>query len=330
MSEYLSNEPMQLNSLGHLFRGIAIGLAEVVPGVSGGTIAFITNIYERLLNVIANISPKLIHDYRSGGIRAIWVKLDGPFISTLILGMAFGIIIGVFGLTWLLENYPPVVWAFFFGLIISSSIFIFRKITHWNPVNILSLAIGVISAYWISTSIPIQTEPSFIYLFFSGAIAISALILPGISGSFILLLLGMYTIVIPGVKELLVDPISGPWLTIIPFAVGCAVGIVSIARLLSWTFKNYQNQTLAILTGFMLGSLVKLWPWRNIVQWINKEDNSIMSETPAVDMDTWEPLVEKNVLPAQYIGEPYFVAAIIACIAGIALLIFMETGRRNR
>lgn len=302
-----------------------MGLAEVVPGVSGGTIAFITGIYERLLNVINQIRPSLWYTYRKEGIKGLWKVLDGWFLLWLMTGMGTGVIAGVFGLTWILDNYPQLLWSFFLGLILASSIFIGRQIKKWGWLKWILLIVGIQIAYQISVSVPVQAEPNVVYLIISGMIAISALILPGISGSFMLLVLGMYTVVIPALKDLIQDPIGGPWMIIVPFALGCSLGIVSIARLLSWTFKSYHDHTLAILTGFMIGSLHKIWPWRNVEFWINKRDNTITSDLINQDfLDDWVPLVEKNVLPGAYNGEPMIIGATILFLVGVLLLVFME------
>ena len=301
-----------------------MGLAEVVPGVSGGTIAFITGIYERLIGVVNKLRPGLIKTLRNQGLSGVSKELDGFFLVWLLAGMATGVISGVFSLTWVLDNYPQLLWSFFFGLIISSSYFIGKQIKRWDIIRGLFMFIGILIAYQIAISIPVQSSPTFFYLLFCGAIAISALILPGISGSFILLILGMYTVVIPAIKELIKDPINGPWLIVIPFGIGCVIGLISVARLLSWTFKKYHDQTLALLTGFMIGSLQKLWPWRNVSLWINKRDNLTTATIPTSDLDHWVPLSETNVLPVDYAGDPMLIPVIVCFIAGIAILIFME------
>lgn len=307
------------------WRGMAMGLAEVIPGVSGGTIAFITGIYERLLGVIAKIRITLIKEFRANGWRGIWKTLDGNFVVSLMVGMVTGIVIGVFALTWILDNYPQLLWAFFSGLIIASSFYIGSKIKRWNWVRVALLIVGIQVAYQLSVAVPVQADPSFFYLLFCGAVAISALILPGISGSFILLILGMYTVVIPSLKELLKDPVGGPYMIIVPFAIGCVIGLFSIARLLTWTFKRYHDQTLALLTGFIAGSLHKIWPWRNVVEWVNKETNVRVAEMPTGD-GKWVPLIEENVFPGNYNGEPMIPLVIICFISGVIILFFMERG----
>jgi putative membrane protein len=305
------------------WKGMAMGWAEVIPGVSGGTIAFITGIYERLLNVINSIRPSLWRTYREEGGKGVWKAIDGPFITALLFGMIIGLVTGIFGLTWLLENYPEILWGFFLGLILASAVFIGKQIASKKLLIWIIGFIGVWIAYKVSVIIPIQVEPSIAYIIFSGAIAICALLLPGISGSFILLILGMYTVVIPVIKEIMQDPLHGPWSIFIPFVIGCLIGLFSIAKILSWTFYKYRNQTLALLTGFMLGSVNKLWPWRNPVEWIDKT-TGLRSLTPDIsDEHDWVVVVEQNVLPHAYEGNTHFILVVLAFLLGLSLLFFM-------
>jgi len=184
------------NSISLIFKGMAMGVAEVIPGVSGGTIAFITGIYEKLLNTIKAFGPGLISDFKLDGVKGVWSAINGNFLVMLLGGMALGVIVGVFAISYLLEVYPPIVWAFFFGLIIASAIYIARQITNWRIGEFLLLVIGAAIAYTITIVTPANGSESLPFVFICGAIAISALILPGISGSFILLLMGMYTYIV--------------------------------------------------------------------------------------------------------------------------------------
>ena len=297
---------------------MAMGIAEAIPGVSGGTIAFITGIYERLLSAIGGIlSTKVINAWRRGGLSAAWREADGTFLLSLAGGMVVGLGIAVVAITSLLEHYPPVVWAFFFGLIVSSAIYVGRQITDWNIGNIGMLLLGAIIAYLLTTVNPLAGSSSPILVFFSGMVAISALILPGISGSFILVLLGMYTVVFGALRGV-VEGTPGSLLIMVCFAAGCLVGLAAFARLLTWTFKTYPNRTFAILTGFMLGSLNKLWPWRNALTTRVDSGGEVV------------PVLEENVLPASYTGidqlpdEPYILATIIALLVGLAVVFLLE------
>ena len=304
-------------------KGVAMGLAEVIPGVSGGTIAFITGIYERLINAIKAFGPSLLTTFRDEGFVGLWRTIDGRFLLSLLVGMAVGIVVGVFGLSYLLDNYPPVVWAFFFGLIIASAIYIGRQIEQWKLGEILLLLLGTAIAYGITIISPANGSESLFFVFISGAIAISALILPGISGSFILLLMGMYTFIIsdtlkPALKTLAPDKL----LTMGVFALGCLLGVGTLSRLLSWTFKNFRSLTLATLTGFMLGSLNKIWPWRNATEWLrDAAGNIVMDDDGLMPKKT---LLEDNVLPSAYEGEPFVLLAVLFMIIGFASVFLIE------
>lgn len=293
-------------------KGMAMGIAEVIPGVSGGTIAFITGIYEKLLDTIKAFSPSLLGVFKKEGFSGLWSAVNGTFLATLLVGMATGVIVGVFGVTHLLETYPEMLWAFFFGLIISSAIFIGKQVPSWGITEILLLLGGIAIAYYITVASPAQGNEALWYVFLSGTIAISALILPGISGSFILLIMGMYSFIIPTVKNALKTFDSESLLTVGVFAMGCLVGLTTFSRVLSWTFKNYKSPTLALLTGFMLGSLNKLWPWRNVISTrINSKGETV-------------PFLEESVLPAAYDGNPYFAGVLITMLLGFLSVFIME------
>jgi len=315
----------QLFSVSTALKGMAMGIAEVIPGVSGGTIAFITGIYERLINTIKAFGPELLSALRSGGLKAGWQAINGNFLLSLIAGMAIGIGVGVFGVTHLLENYPVLLWAFFFGLIIASAVYIGKQVPRWGVIEIVALLVGIGVAYWITVAVPAEGTEALWFVFLSGAIAISALLLPGISGSFILLLLGMYTFIIPTVKEALKTLDGDKLLILVVFGAGCAVGLATFSRVLSWTFKHFQNPTLALLTGFMLGSLNKIWPWRIPVSGLTEEGEKV-NWTVGVELD--KVIEEMNVSPATYenlMGESsQLIGAILAAVAGLAIVFLLE------
>ena len=289
-----------------------MGIAEVIPGVSGGTIAFITGIYEKLLHTIKAFHPSLINTFKDEGLRGLWEKINGSFLVTLLIGMAGGIILGVFGVSHLIESYPEMLWAFFFGLIISSAISIARQVQKWNLGELIFLIAGTLIAYYITIATPAQGNEALWFVFLSGTIAISALILPGISGSFILLLMGMYSFVIPTIKKALTSFDNESLLIVGTFGLGCLVGLLTFSRVLSWTFKNYNNPTLALLTGFMIGSLNKLWPWRNVI--------STRINSKGVEV----PFLEESVLPGNYVGETYLTGVIICMIIGFISVFVIE------
>jgi len=315
----------QVFSIATALKGMAMGIAEVIPGVSGGTIAFITGIYEQLINTIKAFGPELFSALKTGGLKAGWQAVNGNFLLSLIAGMVIGIGVGVFGVTHLLENYPVLLWAFFFGLIVASAIYIGKQVPQWKVTEIVALVAGIGVAYWITVAVPAEGTEALWFVFMSGAIAISALLLPGISGSFILLLLGMYTFIIPTVKEALKTLDGDKLLILAVFAAGCAVGLVTFSRVLSWTFKHFQNPTLALLTGFMVGSLNKIWPWRIPVSGLTEEGEKV-NWTTGVKLD--KVIEEMNVAPSTYenlMGESsYLVGAILAAILGIAIVFLLE------
>ena len=296
-----------------ILKGMAMGFAEAIPGVSGGTIAFITGIYERLLNAIGGLlGPKVIGTFRREGLAAAWAAADGAWLLQLGGGMVLGLGIAVYGITELLEMYPPVVWAFFFGLIVSSAIYVARQVDRWTVLTGVLLVLGVAVAYVLTTINPLSGSANPVLVFLAGTIAISALILPGISGSFILLILGMYTVVFTAVRSL-ASLESAALITVAVFALGCLVGLALFSRVLSYTFKTYPDQTLAVLTGFMLGSLRMLWPWRNPL-------------TYRVDSHGEEvPLLETPVLPADYSeGDTFVVGVLLAFLAGLAIVFVLD------
>ncbi len=302
-----------------ILKGMAMGIAEAIPGVSGGTIAFITGIYERLLRAIgAILGTKVAGTFRREGFRPAWREADGAFLLQLGGGMVIGLGIAIKLITYLLEHYPTVVWGFFFGLIVSSAIYVGRQIRGWGPGVVSFLIGGAVVAYLLTTINPLGGSTSPVLVFFSGMIAISALILPGVSGSFILVLLGMYTVVFGAVRGVTTGE-DGALLIVACFAVGCLVGLALFAKLLTWTFKTYPNRTFALLTGFMIGSLNKLWPWRNA---ITTRMNSSGEEVP---------VLEVNVLPGHYLGgEPYVLAVILAVLAGLAVVFALEASASKK
>ncbi len=237
------------------FKGACMGAADVIPGVSGGTIAFIMGIYGELLNSIKSINSEAFRLFFSGKFVAFWKHINGTFLASLFAG----ILISVFSLArlmkYLLEFHPIPLWSFFFGLILASAVYILKGLDKWNIQNIISLLVGVATGAFICLASPGQTPDELWFIFLSGAIAICAMILPGISGSFILLLLGKYEFVMSAVSSLNIP-------VLLVFALGCAVGIVSFSHFLSWLLKKYYMLTIALLSGFMLGSLLKVWPWK--------------------------------------------------------------------
>ena len=244
-----------LKYVGVAFKGACMGAADVIPGVSGGTIAFLMGIYQELLDSIKSVNGEAFKLLFKGKIADFWKHINGNFLASLFVG----ILVSVFSLArlmkYLLEFHPIPLWSFFFGLILASAIYILKGLDKWSIQNIVALLIGVGIAAFICVASPAQTPDALWFIFLSGAIAICAMILPGISGSFILLLLGKYAFVMTAVTELNIPVLA-------VFAVGCAVGIVSFSHFLSWLLKKFYMLTIALLSGFMLGSLLKVWPWK--------------------------------------------------------------------
>lgn len=308
-----------------------MGMAEVVPGVSGGTIAFITGIYEELLDTIKGITPNKLLVWKEQGFSSFWQSINGNFILFLLIGMASGLILGVFTIAKMLDSYPILVWSFFFGLILASVLYVGKQIKKWGIVEVVLLLLSGALSYYITIAAPSQGPQELWFVFISGFIAICALMLPGVSGSFLLLLLGMYQyIVTDNVKALLSDFNTSSLLVVAVFALGCLAGLLSFSRVLSWTFKKYEFPTLAALTGFLLGSLNKVWPWKHVEQIYVKHLGEIDEKVVV--------LVEKSVWPtnhdafirqgANIVGyEPannYLIGALIMMVIGFVLLWGME------
>ncbi|MDQ3536512.1 MAG: DUF368 domain-containing protein [Bacteroidota bacterium] len=290
-------------------KGMAMGGADVVPGVSGGTIAFITGIYEELLNSIQSFdltALKLLFKFKIG---EFWKYINGNFLIILLSGIVLSLITLSRITLVLLELFPIHVWSFFFGLIIISAIIVAREITKWKAEVYIAGFIGIAIAFFISIATPAETPTNVGFVFLSGALAICAMILPGISGAFILLILGKYEYILNALRVFNIN-------VIIIFILGCIVGLLSFAKVISWLLKHYYNLTIALLAGFMIGSLNKIWPWK-VVTLYRLDSRGI----PV-------PLIDKNVLPTQYTEhtgiEPHIMGAIIFMLLGIALVFFID------
>lgn len=252
-----TDNPKQL--LGVYFKGMAMGAADIVPGVSGGTIALIAGIYERLINALGSIGPSLWRVFRQdGGIKgllAVWRQVDATFLLCLLLGIATSFVTLAGIIKHLLDNEPLLIWSFFFGLVVATVFILLSEIKRWNMGRAVLFVIGIAAAVIISSLPLLTTTPSLPYLFFAGAIAICAMILPGISGSFILLLMGAYDTVLEAVH-------THNFTIILTVMAGMATGLLLFTRALKWLLSHYYQATLTLLTGFIAGSLVKVWPWK--------------------------------------------------------------------
>lgn len=287
-------------------KGIAMGAADVVPGVSGGTIAFISGIYEELLASISSINITNLKLIKNQGVKAAWKAINGNFLAALLLGIFISIISLAKLISWLLENKAIMVWSFFFGLVLASVLHVGKQLSKWNVVTIILLIIGAFSAYFITTLQPaISESSSLLFYFFAGALAICAMILPGISGSFILVLLGAYKPVLDAIHNRNIQLLG-------VVAFGAIVGLLSFSKVLRWLFDHHKNYTLAVLTGFMLGSLNKIWPWKETLTWrVNSHGVNI-------------PFNEQSVSPFSYEGDAQLVMAIILLITGFLVILLLE------
>ena len=287
------------------FKGIAMGAADVVPGVSGGTIAFISGIYEELLEAINSVNFNAVKTLRKEGIKAAWKSINGNFLAALLIGIGISILSLAKLIKYLLENEPILLWSFFFGLVLASVFFVGKQIKNWNVVKVIMLLIGAAIAYYITILPATATHntPTW-FLFLSGALAICAMILPGISGSFILLLLGGYKPVIDALDERDLKTL---------FIVGCGaiVGLLTFSRVLKWLFDKYKSVTLAVLTGFIAGSLNKIWPWKEVIS----------SEMIHGKLKVLE---EKSISPFSFEGDPQLVWACVLVIIGVAVIYGLE------
>lgn len=287
-------------------KGIAMGAADVVPGVSGGTIAFISGIYEELLKSIASINFGTIKLLKSEGIKSVWKQINGNFLAALLLGIAISIVSLAKLISYLLENEPVLLWSFFFGLVLASILFIGKQITQWKITTIVVFVLGAVLAYWITTLTPLISEStSPLYLFFAGSLAICAMILPGISGAFILVLLGAYKPVLDAIQ-------NKDFKIIAIFAAGAVVGLLTFSKILKWLFQHYKDLTLAVLAGFVFGSLNKIWPWKETLTW---RENSHGIKVP---------LNEQSISPFSFDGDPQLLFAIGLAVIGFLTIILLE------
>ena len=287
-------------------KGMAMGAADVVPGVSGGTIAFISGIYEELLNSISSFNFSLINVFKNEGFKSVWIKVNGNFLVSLFVGILISVLSLAKLIESMLENHPIVIWSFFFGLVLASVIYIGKQITKWTKGSFLCLILGAILAFYITTLNPmVSVNSSPWFLFFAGMIAICAMILPGISGSFILVLLGAYKPVLNALN-------TKDFVSIIIFLVGAVLGLLSFSRILKWLFSTYKNYTLATLTGFIIGSLNKIWPWKETISW---RTNSKGIEVP---------FNTASVSPFSFEGDSQLLISIFLMLIGFGLIILLE------
>ncbi len=269
-------------------KGAAMGAADVVPGVSGGTIALITGVYEELLESIRSVNFKTLKLFFTGKFKQFWNAVNGNFLISLVAGILISILSLAKLITVLLRDHPIYVWAFFFGLVVASTYFVAKRVGKWNVWKVLAFIVGAVIAYLITVATPAQTSESLPFIFLCGVIAICAMILPGISGSFILVLLGKYEYIMHALT-------TADFPVLLVFALGCVIGIVVFSHVLTYLLKKFYDFTIALLSGFMLGSLNKVWPWKELVP-----DMSVADPT----------LFERNIVPDEHV------------LGGILLMVF--------
>ena len=289
--------------------GMLMGAAEVVPGVSGGTIAFVSGLYDRLVHAIQRLTPMRLWGLRRAGLKEMWHLLDINFLILLFGAMGVSVLLFARGVSYLLENHPVLIWSFFFGLIVASVYSVGRKLslTRWETP--LAVIAGMMAGIALTHISPLEAEVSSLALFTGGCIAVCAWILPGLSGSFVLLVLGLYQTVISAIRDL-------ELMTLAYVAMGCAVGLIAFARVLSAMLDRYHNATVSVLVGFMLGSLEKIWPWKRTTSYLIRDDGS------------HQPVVQEPVLPETYFQltgqDPLLGFAVLSARGGIVLILLLD------
>jgi len=293
-------------------KGIAMGAADVVPGVSGGTIAFISGIYEELIESIKSINLKNLKVLFKEGFKSFWSSINGFFLLSLVLGIGISILSLAKLFHFLLDTFPIFVWSFFFGLIVASAIYVAMQIRGWNYKILLSILVGTVIAFLITMITPVAESgnPSYLYILICGMVAICAMILPGISGSFILLLMGQYKFILSVVSDMKINYIA-------IFGVGAVIGLISFSNVLSWLLKKFHDVTVAFLAGFMIGSLYKVWPWKHTLLSHTNQFAEIIPDK------------QENVLPNVFYEltgkDPQTFYAILMAITGFLVIFLLQT-----
>lgn len=298
---------MLKQNLSLLLKGMAMGAANVIPGVSGGTIALITGIFERLINAIKRFNGTAVRLFFTGQWRAFAAHIDLTFLLLVFAGIGLAILSLAKLLDYLFVHYPTLVWAFFFGLVLASVYFVGKTVKKWHSASVLSLLVGAILAGSISVLSPASENSETWYLLICGVVAMCSMILPGLSGSFVLVLLGNYQLVmIQAVSQFQLD-------ILLPVGAGAAVGLLAFSHLLSWLLKRFPDSTIALLTGFILGSLGVLWPWKNALT------EQFGDKIKVVGYDYFLP--ETNF---------EFALALLLFVAGIALIWLTEKSAQHK
>lgn len=290
-------------------KGMAMGAADAVPGVSGGTIAFISGIYEELISSISQVNLSLLKTLKDDGIKSVWKQVNGSFLLSLLIGIFISFISFMRLAKHLLEHHPILIWAFFFGLVLASILYVAKQIKHWNTLAIISALAAAFLAYYITTLPSLANNDNPLFLFLAATIAICAMILPGISGAFILVLLGAYKTLSGAFHDFNIKKI-------LIFITGAVVGLLSFSKLLKWLFNNHKNITLSVLTGFIIGSLNKIWPW--------KETLSTRIDSKGIQIPVLQQSISPNKFTELYQSDTQLGFAILLMGVGFFSIIILE------
>lgn len=283
--------------------GFTMGIADLIPGVSGGTVAFLSGIYEELLYSIKLLSGEVLQKFLQLRFKEAFKLIPFRFLVPLAFGLFTAVLSLAKAMSWLLSEYPTFVWAFFFGLVLASTYIVLKRVVKWDLSDKVLFVISAIVTYFVVGLVPVETPDNLLMFFLSGMIAIIAMILPGISGSFILVILGKYEQVLHAVT-------NRDFLTLGVFIVGAVIGLALFSRVLTWLFSKHHDVSIAILAGIMLGSLRKIWPWKEV---ITTRINSKGLEVP---------VVENNILPASF--DLTVVMVIVLALIGMFLVIYLD------
>ena len=294
---------------------MGMGVADLVPGVSGGTIALISGIYNELIESLNQISWTHIKTIPSQGFSFFWKQINGWFLTAVFGGVLMSLALLSHLLEWLIQNEPIALWSFFFGLLVASVFILVRKIKQWSFLLILQLVVGTVLSYSLTQLTGTPTEPSYLHLFFCGFVAISAMILPGLSGAYILLILGVYETILGDVRNVFqvwvdfdIAIFKEVYGRLFVFGVGVLAGLRLFAIFLNWLLKKFPKNSLAVLIGLMVGALHKVWPWQN----------------PIIDNANPEAVLTKAVLPLDYFEEPAIFKALCCLLLGLLILLVLE------
>ncbi len=300
-------------------KGICMGAADVIPGVSGGTIAFMTGIYNEFVGSLSAIDATAVKLLFTGKFKEFWKHINGNFLLAVLAGIVLSILSLAKLMTYLLVNHPIQTWAFFFGLIVASSIFILKDIKGWKVRDCALLIIGIILGVTICTLSPTNTPEALYFIFISGAIAICAMILPGISGSFILLILGKYEFILGTVAKITSGEAQGTdFMVILMFVIGAIFGLLTFSKFLHWLMEKYYRGTLLVMAGFIIGSLVKVWPWSDKM-------TIISSQFPEAAAMAQVGVPDENIIATLYPQvDTHIGSAILFALIGFALVTTLE------